>query len=344
VDREGNMLALEIDDLTASALTRCFPLIRVECNQVLNLTGGPYKHKEYRAKGTVVFQNKAMMCQYPPWGTDRRRGRRAYGRPGRSEARHRSRRDAKEESDSDDAYPYKSASGMRFEALSHHQCMDKLLSLMKYDELRKEQSELRKKGVYRGIGLSSFIEVTNPSPMFYGVAVRGSRLRTAAHQAGRERSIIAATGVTEQDRNGDDHGADRGDRARRRDELREVLTATPTRCLTAAAPGPRARRESAAKPSSRRTRPQAQHPRSRRSDPENRCLGPGHRRRQGGEERQRQGLSLAELRALLLRGNELPWISSRSWWSRALPGQGLRFRLQQRRSRLFFEVDADTAS
>src|SRR5260221_2181119 len=88
---------------------------------------------------------------------------------------------------------------MRFEALSHHQCLDKLLTLMKYGELRKEQNELRKKGVYRGIGLSSFIEVTNPSPMFYGVggapiaAQDGCTIKPDASGA-----IVAATGVTEQ--------------------------------------------------------------------------------------------------------------------------------------------------
>jgi carbon-monoxide dehydrogenase large subunit len=88
---------------------------------------------------------------------------------------------------------------MRFEALSHHQCLDKLLALMKYDELRQEQAELRKKGVVRGIGLSSFIEVTNPSPMFYGVG--GARIAAqdgCTIKLDANGSIVAATGVTEQ--------------------------------------------------------------------------------------------------------------------------------------------------
>src|SRR5262245_2205306 len=88
---------------------------------------------------------------------------------------------------------------MRFEALSPHACRDKLLELMDYDRLRREQVDLRKKGVYRGIGVSSFIEVTNPSPMFYGVggariaAQDGCTIKLDANGA-----IIAATGVTEQ--------------------------------------------------------------------------------------------------------------------------------------------------
>jgi carbon-monoxide dehydrogenase large subunit len=57
---------------------------------------------------------------------------------------------------------------LRLNELSHHACLDKLLALMDYDGLRAEQARLREEGVYRGIGLSSFVEVTNPSPMFYG--------------------------------------------------------------------------------------------------------------------------------------------------------------------------------
>jgi len=65
-------------------------------------------------------------------------------------------------------------SGLKFEKLSHHQCLDKLLKLMDYDNLRAEQAALRKQGVYRGIGLAAMIEVTNPSPAFYGVG--GARI------------------------------------------------------------------------------------------------------------------------------------------------------------------------
>src|SRR6185295_11140557 len=39
---------------------------------------------------------------------------------------------------------------------------------------REEQAKLRKKNIYRGIGLAAMIEVTNPSPAFYGVG--GARI------------------------------------------------------------------------------------------------------------------------------------------------------------------------
>jgi len=74
----------------------------------------------------------------------------------------------------DDAYPYTFPSGIKFEKLSHHKTLDVLLRTMNYAALRAEQSELRKKGIYRGIGLAAMIEVTNPSPAFYGVG--GARI------------------------------------------------------------------------------------------------------------------------------------------------------------------------
>ena len=74
----------------------------------------------------------------------------------------------------DDAYPYTFPSGIKFEKLSHHQTLDKLLDVMDYKKLRAEQAALRKKGIYRGIGLAAMIEVTNPSPAFYGVG--GARI------------------------------------------------------------------------------------------------------------------------------------------------------------------------
>src|SRR5438046_9577482 len=36
----------------------------IEANQVVNLVGGPYETKNYRARARVVFQNKNVMCQY----------------------------------------------------------------------------------------------------------------------------------------------------------------------------------------------------------------------------------------------------------------------------------------
>ena len=174
--KEGEILAFDLDDVTAIGPYSVYPRTSgIEGNQVVNLTGGPYKHQNYRAKLNVVFTNKNVTCQY-----------RAVGHPiavaltegivdlaaqklGMDPAEFR-----RKNMIADDAYPYTGAAGMKFEVLTHHQCLDKLLALMNYKKLREEQSELRKKGIHRGIGLAAMIEVTSPSPAFYGVG--GARI------------------------------------------------------------------------------------------------------------------------------------------------------------------------
>ena len=201
VDKDGKIIAIEIDDLTGIGPYSVYPRTSaVEGNQVVNLTGGPYDFKHYRAELRVVFQNKTPTCQY-----------RAVGHPiavavteglvdhaaqalGMDPAEFRRRNLI-----ADDNYPYTSASGMKFESLSHHACLDKLLKLMDYNALRAEQKALRAQGVQRGIGLAALIEVTNPSAAFYGVG--GARISSQDGCTLRLEPtgwVTAITGVTEQ--------------------------------------------------------------------------------------------------------------------------------------------------
>jgi carbon-monoxide dehydrogenase large subunit len=176
VKSNGEILAFDMDDLTAIGPYSVYPRTSgIEGNQVVNLTGGPYKHQKYRGKLNVVFTNKNVTCQY-----------RAVGHPIAvaltegivDKAAAALKMDPAEFRRKnlipDDAYPYTFPSGIKFEKLSHHQTLDKLLQLMGYSKLREEQTRLRAKNIYRGIGLAAMIEVTNPSPAFYGVG--GARI------------------------------------------------------------------------------------------------------------------------------------------------------------------------
>ena len=174
--KAGEMLAFELDDLTAIGPYSVYPRTSgIEGNQVVNLTGGPYKHQKYKARMHVVFTNKNVTCQY-----------RAVGHPiavaltegivdlaaqklGMDPAEFR-----RKNLIPDDAYPYTFPSGIKFEKLSHHKALDLLLKITDYKKLREEQKQLRAKRIYRGIGLAAMIEVTNPSPAFYGVG--GARI------------------------------------------------------------------------------------------------------------------------------------------------------------------------
>jgi carbon-monoxide dehydrogenase large subunit len=174
--KAGDIVGFELRDLTGIGPFSVYPRTSgIEGNQVVNLTGGPYRHRHYKAHLDVVFTNKNLTCQY-----------RAVGHPiavavteaivdvaareiGMDPAEFRRRNLI-----ADDQYPYSFPSGLKFEKLSHQQCLDKLLKLMDYPRLRQEQSASRAQGIYRGIGLAAMIEVTNPSPAFYGVG--GARI------------------------------------------------------------------------------------------------------------------------------------------------------------------------
>jgi carbon-monoxide dehydrogenase large subunit len=52
--------------------------------------------------------------------------------------------------------------------VSFHECLEKLVGLMNYQALRTEQAELRKRGIYRGIGIATFCEPTAHGPPEYG--------------------------------------------------------------------------------------------------------------------------------------------------------------------------------
>jgi carbon-monoxide dehydrogenase large subunit len=176
LDAKGEILAMDVVDLTAIGAFSTYPRTSVvEGNQVIRLIGGPYRFKNYRATLEVLFQNKVQTSQY-----------RAVGHPIACAVTERlvDMAASKVGLDpfairalnviADDAYPQTSPTGYRFEALSHQVCLKRLHEMMNYDALRAEQADLRKRGVYRGIGIATFIEITNPSPAFYGVG--GARI------------------------------------------------------------------------------------------------------------------------------------------------------------------------
>jgi carbon-monoxide dehydrogenase large subunit len=201
VAKDGRILGFDVDDWTAIGAYSVYPRTSaVEGNQVVNLCGGPYDFADYRAKTTVVFQNKTPTSQY-----------RAVGHPIAVAITEGLVDMAAAALDmdpvairrlnmyADDAYPVTSPAKMRFEGLSHHQSMDKLVALMDYDALRADQAAARAKGIHRGIGIATFIELTNPSPFMYGIG--GARISAQDGCTVRmdpDGSIVALSGVTEQ--------------------------------------------------------------------------------------------------------------------------------------------------
>jgi CO/xanthine dehydrogenase Mo-binding subunit len=183
VSKAGEILAFDIDVLSGAGAYSQYPRTSVlEGTQILNVTGGPYRHKHHRARATVVYQNKPPSSQY-----------RAVGHPiGNAVGEHLVDRAAhalgldpveirRRNVFPDDAYPAVTASGIKIKDMSHQRCIDTLVERMRYAELRREQAVLRAEGVHRGIGIACFIKGTSPGPHgYYGMGGAPSSSRTAA--------------------------------------------------------------------------------------------------------------------------------------------------------------------
>jgi carbon-monoxide dehydrogenase large subunit len=202
VSRSGEILAFDIDVLGGAGAYSQYPRTSVlEATQVLNVTGGPYRHKHHRARATIVYQNKPPSSQY-----------RAVGHPiGNAVGEHLVDRAAaalgldpiemrRRNVFPDDAYPAVTASGIKIKELSHQRCIDVLVERMRYAELRQEQAELRRQAVHRGIGVACFIKSCAPGPHgYYGMGGAPISLQDACTvRLEPNGGVLAQVGVTEQ--------------------------------------------------------------------------------------------------------------------------------------------------
>jgi carbon-monoxide dehydrogenase large subunit len=199
--RDGTILAMRVDDLTGIGPYSVYPRTSaVEGNQTVRLIPSVYRFRDYEAHLRVVLQNKTPMCQY-----------RAVGHPIAFAVMEAMVDRLARELDLDpvevrrrnvvtrDAFPYTTPTGYFLERLSHEECLDELLALSGYRALCAERDALRARGIYRGLGLCAFVELTTPGPAFYGVG--GARISSqdgctlTLEPSG---AVLCATGVTEQ--------------------------------------------------------------------------------------------------------------------------------------------------
>ncbi|MFT7570449.1 MAG: carbon-monoxide dehydrogenase large subunit [Paracoccaceae bacterium] len=137
----------------------------------LNLSGAPYALKAYSGRFRAAFQNRPTVAMY-----------RAVGQPIATAVTEQlvDLAAAKAGVDpavfrrnsyiADDAFPTKTLSGVPLTPLSLTECLDKLLEMMDYAELRRDQERLRARGIWRGIGLATFVELTAVGGAYYGPA------------------------------------------------------------------------------------------------------------------------------------------------------------------------------
>ena len=61
-------------------------------------------------------------------------------------------------------FPYETPLGIVYDSGDYHGALDKLLENFDLDAFRKEQAELREKGIHRGVGFSTWVEVCGLAP------------------------------------------------------------------------------------------------------------------------------------------------------------------------------------
>ena len=178
VDEDGRIEGLSVDALASFGAYASYgrPPIN-EGMTTITMAGGPYANEHYEGRLRIAFQNK------PPSGMYR-----AVGQPIACAvteqlldwAAHAAGIDPVEMRRrnywAEDAFPLTTPGGLAIQRLSLRQCLDRLVAAMDYDGLRAEQAALRRSGVYRGIGIATFLETTAPDARRYGPA--GSRIST----------------------------------------------------------------------------------------------------------------------------------------------------------------------
>ena len=62
-----------------------------------------------------------------------------------------------------EAFPYRNVTGALYDSGQYHLCLKRALEIAGYEQLKKEQEELRRNGQYRGIGIALVMEPTSSS-------------------------------------------------------------------------------------------------------------------------------------------------------------------------------------
>jgi len=170
VSSEGRITAMEVDDLAAiGAFGMPLRYNIAEGMMLTHMAGAPYDFENYKARTRSVYVNKNLIGMY-----------RGVGMPLACVvtevladlAAHKMQLDPVEfkraNFRSAANLPCITPSGAHLDSVSFEQCMEKLVSNMNYSALRQEQATLRKQGIYRGIGIATFVEQTSYGPPYYG--------------------------------------------------------------------------------------------------------------------------------------------------------------------------------
>ncbi len=170
LERSGEITAMELDDIGAvGAYGMPMRFNVAEGMMAVTMAGAPYRFESYKGRTRSIYVNKNLIGMYrgvgmpfacvvaelltdlaaDALGIDTVEFKRRNYRPKSS-------------------LPCVTPGGQRLETVSFHECLDKLVGRMNYAALREQQTELRRRGIYRGIGIATFCEQTAYGPPYYG--------------------------------------------------------------------------------------------------------------------------------------------------------------------------------
>lgn len=201
VDAEGGIVAMETEAvLGLGAFLSHRRNSVMEGMMTVTLSGAPYNFDAYRGRLRAAYQNKTPLGVY-----------RAVGQPIACAVTEQLLDDAAAATGVDPVEirrrnyltdadtPRVTPGGIHIEGLSLTECLDGVVDLMDYDALRREQATLREQGIYRGIGLATFLEMTAVGSQFYGPAkVRVSTQDGATVRLEASGAITCLTSATDQ--------------------------------------------------------------------------------------------------------------------------------------------------
>jgi carbon-monoxide dehydrogenase large subunit len=167
---DGRISAMEVDDISSIGAYSAHMRFNItESMMLVTNTGAPYNFPNYRARTRNVIVNKSLIGMFRGVGIPLScvitevLADLAAGKLGMDPVDFRKLNHHKKES-----MPCVTAAGSKLNNLAFDSCLDRLLEVMDYRKLRDEQAALRAKGIYRGIGIATFVEPTAYGPAFYG--------------------------------------------------------------------------------------------------------------------------------------------------------------------------------
>jgi carbon-monoxide dehydrogenase large subunit len=90
-------------------------------------------------------------------------------------------------------FPLEIGTGFIYDSGNYQESLNKALGIVKYDELRKQQAELRKQGRFMGIGISTYVEICGMGP---STAIPGGGWESSTVRIERSGKVTVMTGVS----------------------------------------------------------------------------------------------------------------------------------------------------